>query len=128
MTYITGINLTVMMNDLQTWSQENFGDNKGIKHLGPLIGMQEELGELAHIALTKHQDIRTEEGFDRPDELGILPEHDALADILVYWLDYCWRIGIQDPEALVEKVLYQRVLKRDWNEHRKLQETDQPNK
>ncbi len=117
---ITGINLTVMMNDLQTWSQKNFGDNKGINHLGPLIGMQEELGELAHIALKKHQDIRRDEEFSKPDDLGILPEHDALADILVYWLDYCWRVGIQDPELLVEKVLYQRVLKRDWNKHRKI--------
>lgn len=107
--------LTEMMKDIQAWSTQNFGDNKGIHEFGPLVGMMEELGELSHAVLKKHQDIRHED-WQGVDYLGHTPAEDALADIFVYALDFAWRVGIQDPQQLLESVLYKQVLKRRWRE------------
>lgn len=109
--------LTEMMKDHEPWAREHFGNNNGLEYIGSMLGMAEEFGELCRVVLKRLQNIR-KEVWSGEDEFGITPEEDALADILIYWLDYCHRAGITNPQAIVETVLYQRVLKRKYDKPR----------
>lgn len=100
------------------WSQLNFGDQTSkatgvpLGSLAPLMGVAEELGELFHATLKRHQGIR---GFDN-DETFIAARNDAVADILVYLCDYASREGFSLLEALNET--WDRVVsKRNWKEN-----------
>lgn len=82
------------------WSKRNFGEQVS-KHNGevlgaraPLFGMFEELGELMHCHLKRHQGIR---GFDNPVFFET-KRRDAVADILVYAADFVARSGISLSE------------------------------
>lgn len=72
----------------------------------PLLGIAEEVGELAHAYLKQAQGIR-----------GTVAEHtaakqDAVGDILTYLADYCTREGF-DLQAILETV-WAQVQQRDW--------------
>jgi NTP pyrophosphatase (non-canonical NTP hydrolase) len=76
----------------------------------PLIGIQEELGELSHAHLKSEQGIR-----------GTAEEHheakrDAIGDILVYIAGYCEANGLQMGQCLERA--WEEVRQRDWNKNR----------
>lgn len=86
------------------WADRNFG-SEGDGTL-TLLGIQEELGELTHAHLKAKQGIRgtQEQHFDA--------KVDAVADIMLYLLDYCNRQGIDAYKALVQTA--HKVWQRDW--------------
>ena len=57
------------------WSVANFGSQRGLGCLAPLLGMCEEVGEL--------------ESAGTPED-----REDALGDILIFLMDYCYRAGV----------------------------------
>lgn len=57
------------------WSTANFGSQKGLGCLVPLMGMAEEVGEWYEANDHKDQD-------------------DALGDICIFLMDYCYRAGV----------------------------------
>jgi len=67
-----------LQQQIKEWSLDNFGDQKGINHLAPLIGIGEEIGELACEIASGNRD-------------GIA---DAISDIAIYFLDLCSRAGV----------------------------------
>jgi|JI9StandDraft_1071089.scaffolds.fasta_scaffold26938_9 NTP pyrophosphatase (non-canonical NTP hydrolase) len=68
--------LNELSQEIGKWSEENFGDNGmgEFKHCRPLMGITEEYGE--YIDATRMDDIR-----------------DALADMGIYCLDFCYQTG-----------------------------------
>lgn len=70
-----------------------------------LIGMMEELGELAHAYLKQKQNIRTGEDLRAKEE-------DAIGDILIFMCGYCSGRDISLFEAVNR--CWQEVKDRDW--------------
>jgi NTP pyrophosphatase (non-canonical NTP hydrolase) len=80
------INLAQLQQEVYAWSSRNFPN---ATTEDPMVGMFEELGELAHAYLKTKQGIR-----------GTKEEHhaamcDAVADLIVFFLDYSVRAGIK---------------------------------
>lgn len=75
----------------------------------PLIGMVEELGELAHAHLKGEQGVRL-----TPEEVHE-KKIDALGDVLVYMADYMNREGLSFYQA-IERA-WGEVRTRDWKEN-----------
>lgn len=98
------------LNELQQavgeWSRRNFPNNKPYH---PLLGLQEEIGELSHAHLKGEQGIR--EGAGDPGAL-IEKKMDAVGDIVIYLADYCSRNGI-DFEVAVS-LTWAVVRERNW--------------
>jgi hypothetical protein len=77
-----------VMKEQKAWSLHNFGPTTPENQSDPLIGVIEELGELAHAVLKKKQGIR-----------GTPEEHnaamfDAVGDMQIFLLDAMNRFGI----------------------------------
>jgi NTP pyrophosphatase (non-canonical NTP hydrolase) len=95
--------LSDMQREQSEWTAHNF-PNKKPHH--PLIGAMEELGELAHAHLKAEQGIR-----GTPEEHHAAKE-DAIADVIIYLLDYCNQNGIELEETLWR--VWEQVKQRDW--------------
>lgn len=91
---------------VKEWAEHNFGEQKPYR---PLLGVTEEVGELAHAQLKMEQGIR-----------GSVGEHiaeakDAVGDIIIYLADYCARSGF-DMQTIIEEV-WGKVSQRDWKKN-----------
>ena len=73
--------------EVAAWSKRNF---PGKQRWEPWLGMVEELGELSHAVLKRHQKIRVEE-----DHAGDI--YDACGDIVIYLFDYLEQNCEYDP-------------------------------
>lgn len=104
---MTPLTLKDLQNQVAHWSKKNFPNN--LPH-HPLLGCQEELGELAHAHLKMEQGIR-----GTPEEL-ILAKMDAVGDIIIYLADYCERNNL-NLEACVTST-WDVVKKRDWTKNK----------
>lgn len=91
------------------WAWRNFGDAEAIPPWQPLLGAVEEIGELAHAYLKRHQGIRVNEDHDEAIK-------DAIGDIVIYLMDFCNRQNL-DLELCVINA-WEEVKQRDWNKHR----------
>lgn len=105
---------TVMFDDLQRFSEEHGG---WIEHNFPdqlpwesLVGVVEELGELAHAHLKGHQSIRL-----TPEEVRA-KKQDAVGDILIYLDGYCRSEGFSMGECL--GLAWRDVRLRNWKVNR----------
>jgi len=76
--------------EVNAWSRENF--SRGISYQR-LLGIVEELGELAHHFLKREQSIR----MDEDHEMGIV---DAIGDIVIFLIGYCQLEGISICDAI----------------------------
>lgn len=101
--------LSQIQEEQRSWVAHNF---PGRHAWHPLLGVQEEVGELSHHFLKRAQNIRLNEDHNE----GI---KDAVADILIYLLDFCSAEGI-DLEHELNKV-WEKVRQRDWQANRSLQ-------
>lgn len=86
------------------WAEYNFKGKRS--PVFSLLGMVEEMGEIAHGMLKMYQGIR-----------GTKEEHlaavkDGVGDELVYLVDFCNQMGIDAEEALQE--VWSEVKQRDW--------------
>lgn len=91
-----------LQQEVREWADRNFPEAK--PHM-PLLGLTEEVGELAHAHLKLEQNIRMEE-----DHLA--GKFDAVGDVLVYLADYCGRNGIDMQDAIEHT--WGKVKQRDW--------------
>jgi hypothetical protein len=81
--------LPQIAKEVNKWSVLNFGvDNTK----NTILGMVEELGELAHAVLKGRQGIR-----HTPEEIAEM-ERDAIGDISIYLFDFCGRTGVSVPD------------------------------
>lgn len=108
------MSLREIQREIGEWSRRNFGDQvskstgQTLGSLAPLLGVPEELGELCHVVLKRHQGIR---GYD--DDAKYQAERDdALADILVYLCDFACRESV-DLESVLT-MTWNKVKSRDW--------------
>lgn len=85
------------------WVSHNFPDQPLHR---PLLGVVEEVGELAHAHLKQEQGIRLLEDHDAA-------ARDAVGDILIYLLHYCSLRG-WDLEGVLLDTWEGVVRKRDW--------------
>src|SRR5262245_9502961 len=102
------ISLGRLQKDHALWLEHNF---PGQKPHQPLLGLQEEVGELAHAHLKGEQGIRHD-----PEEIFRLKK-DAVGDIVIYLASYCTANSL-DLDACVYGA-WQEVKARDWQAHKK---------
>ena len=100
---MSDLTLRQLQKEQQPWVSHNF---PGREPYYPLLGVQEEVGELSHAHLKALQGIR-----------GTPEEHhaakiDAIGDIIIFLSDYATANGIDIQDA-VEKT-WAGVKKRDW--------------
>jgi NTP pyrophosphatase (non-canonical NTP hydrolase) len=94
--------LKQLQEELKPWQEYNFQARQAWE---PLVGLQEEVGELSHAFLKKHQGIRTNEDHNA----GMA---DAVGDVMVYLADFCNATGLEMQECL--DVAWKQVKYRDW--------------
>jgi NTP pyrophosphatase (non-canonical NTP hydrolase) len=92
----------INIKEIHEWIDHNFPNTRSIEQL---LGIQEELGELSHHFLKRHQNIRMNEDHDDGIE-------DAVGDIFIYLVHFCYRENI-DLEEAINKT-WNHVKKRDW--------------
>lgn len=98
------MNLKDLQKEQKEWADHNFGiDQPSWK---PLLGLQEEIGELSHAYLKRDQKIR---GNEVKHNANI---KDAIGDIVIYLADFCSRENI-NLEETIEKT-WSKVKKRNW--------------
>lgn len=91
--------------EVREWSNWNFGNQDPLL---PFLGVVEEVGELSHVILKEQQAIRV-----GGDKLAAFDAKvDAVADILIYLLDFCSRSSIDLESALLKT--WHDVKARDW--------------
>ncbi len=96
------ISIKAITRDIEVWNRRNFPD---AQRWEPLVGIQEEVGELAHAFLKQHQGIRVEQ-----DHYGNMV--DAIGDIFIFMANFCWQNGIDMEEAIYHT--WMQVGQRDW--------------
>lgn len=97
------MNFQELQDGVKEWANHNFPKTKPYY---PLLGVQEEVGELSHVYLKREQKIR-----------GTYDEHtegicDAVGDIVVFLADFCNRNGINLNNCV--KSAWQEASQRDW--------------
>jgi NTP pyrophosphatase (non-canonical NTP hydrolase) len=97
--------ITDLQEEHREWLAHNFPNQQD--HDG-LLGIIEEVGELAHAHLKHQQGIRSSS--DRM--VSNIKKVDALGDIFIYMMSYCNTNGL-DLEACI-KVAWDEVKNRDW--------------
>ena len=96
------LTLRELQKEQTIWVRRNF---PGRKNYHPLLGVVEELGELAHAHLKTEQSIRMGEDHRAKTE-------DAVGDLVIYLADYCSANDL-DFQECVQKT-WEEVKKRDW--------------
>lgn len=108
--------LAQIQQEIGAWAQYQFGPNLSkddssplwnhpLGSLAPLLGIVEEVGELCHAIVYRHQG----RGYANVQEHRAAKE-DALADLLVFMCDYGNREGIDLTSALNK--VWEKVSKR----------------
>lgn len=95
--------LRKIQDEQRPWLKHNFGNRR--PPWMPLLGVMEEVGELAHSYLKQAQGIRTGEDH-------VEGAKDAVADIVIFLADFCSAVGF-DMESIVQDT-WDRVKTRDW--------------
>lgn len=93
--------------EIGKWSRINFPGNKNYH---PLLGLTEEVGELAHAHLKMEQGIRG--NFAELTEKKM----DAVGDIVIYLIDYCERNGLNFADCVMRT--WDEVKQRDWQKNK----------
>jgi NTP pyrophosphatase (non-canonical NTP hydrolase) len=98
---------SLRQKELSAWQDENFGIHFADHDKDMILGMMEELGELAHFKLKGIQGIR-----------GVTPEiarekiKDAFVDCVIFGVQLMTDLKIDAEEAFTE--ISTEVMKRDW--------------
>lgn len=97
------LTLKQLQDEHRTWCVYNFGP---LNAEFAMLGMQEELGELAHSVLKQKQNIR---GTSEQHEAA---GKDAIGDLLVYLVNFASARG-WDVQEIIQQV-WDEVKVRDW--------------
>lgn len=95
--------------EISEWANRNFKDR--LPHQ-PLLGIIEEVGELAHAHL------KTEQGIRGTVEQHKLNKVDAVGDIFIYLADYCTLNNISLEIAIHDT--WEKVKQRDWKKNKEI--------
>lgn len=106
------MDLTVLQTEAREWQKKNFGLDRPAHW--PLIGVVEELGELAHAHLKREQGIRLNEDH-------IAKAKDAVGDIVVFLADYCTAMDFDFGQVVSD--VWTEVKERDYTNERKTGKT-----
>lgn len=90
------IEFAELVDDVGTWSEQNFG---GQPAKYPLIGSGEELGELITSVLKIAQGIDDAEKYQERGTVGPDAEKDAIGDVVIYLADYAYRNHLRVMET-----------------------------
>lgn len=109
------MDINQIQKDLWEWERTHFP--MAIGHPEQFVlGMAEEVGEVAHMVLKSIQKIREgKEGLTEEVKLQIV---DGVYDTLVFGLQLLSELGVEFEPGFSE-LIYKEILKRDWNEFRK---------
>ena len=101
--------LATLQTEHLEWVTKNFPHQ--MPHQ-PLLGLAEEVGELAHAHLKSEQGIRGYDGLtsDEYRDEAI----DAIGDIVIYLASYCNSVGIDLADAV--DLTCDKVSKRNWQQ------------
>ena len=97
------MNLYELQAEHMAWLEHNFPNQQSHD---PLLGLVEEVGELAHAHLKASQSIR---GTPQEHQAAAI---DAIGDIVIYLASYCNTNGYDLEEAVVHT--WYKVKQRDW--------------
>ena len=89
--------------DHSVWQTRNFGK---MPTEDSILGIVEEIGELAHHLLKKKQKVRG------TPEFHDMKMKDAIGDIIVFLMGFCTGMGWDIEDILIE--VWSEVSKRDW--------------
>lgn len=120
------LDVDAFQNDVVDWARLNFGQaipesgwgtlERGgeakLDPIDPLLGMLEELGELAHTVLKSRQQIR--EAGTNGDAFVRLAMEDAVGDLFVFAANFCAQNGIRLERAVIDT--WAKVRERDWRQ------------
>lgn len=98
--------LLKFQRDQKAWSYRNFGRGKAYRSL---LGLVEEVGELAHAHLKGEQRIRGSKNEN------FLKAVDAVGDVIIYLTDYCNRRGLSIEACL--DMAWSEVRLRNWKKY-----------
>jgi NTP pyrophosphatase (non-canonical NTP hydrolase) len=98
------IDIRSITKEIKVWNKRNF---PAAQPWEPLLGVQEEVGELSHAFLKQHQNIRNEENH-------FADMVDAVGDIFIFLANFCWQNDIDMQDAIISTWL--KVRQRDWTE------------
>jgi NTP pyrophosphatase (non-canonical NTP hydrolase) len=101
--YRIRFNFANLQAEQYTWSQHNFPNQKQYQ---PVLGVVEEVGELAHHILKMEQGIRGEK------TEHIKQMQDAIGDITIYLANVCNAYGFDYQKIMVDT--WNIVKQRDW--------------
>ena len=108
-----------LQKEHKEWADRNFPNNK--PHT-PLLGLMEELGEMADVVLATsivgriaHSHLKAEQGIRGSKEQHAAKIKDAIGDMLVFLCNYCTR-NDYDLQEIIEEV-WAEVKQRDWNKN-----------
>jgi NTP pyrophosphatase (non-canonical NTP hydrolase) len=102
------LTLRQLQAEVWVWSRYNFGDVPRQPSWAVLLGVGEEVGELARAHLKQVQGIR---GYDNTNFAQFRKE-DAIGDAIIFLADYCAREGL-DLQRAVE-LTWAKVSQRNW--------------
>lgn len=98
------MDLRQLQEEVRIWTGHNFPNALPWE---PLLGVQEEAGEIAHAFLKRHQQVRTGEShFDKMV--------DAVGDLVIFLTHFCTLNGISLPAAI--ESTWAEVKQRDWKQ------------
>ena len=116
--------IRTLQTAVAAWSLETFGNNENNRSkvtghpmgsLNDFFGLVEEVGELARTIICSNQGRK---GYDDPAK-RLADRKDAVADIMIFLMNFCEREGIDLEETVYEtwtKIVSKRTLK-NWEEH-----------
>lgn len=106
------MSIKTLQQEQKQWAEYNFPKKPNWNMMlgtGALLGIIEEVGELAHAHLKEAQGIRGDQTKHQA------AAKDALGDIFIYMLDYMSSRG-WDAERIIEET-WMEVKKRDWRKN-----------
>jgi NTP pyrophosphatase (non-canonical NTP hydrolase) len=104
---VVEITLSQLQSEHNAWIDKNFPDEE-LEDC--IMGMVEEVGELAHHYLKRKQDIRGDQALHYSEML------DALADMVIFGAGAASKLGVDYGDLVT--ITWQRVQKRDWTKDR----------
>lgn len=96
------LDLHQLQQEVGRWASSNF---PGKEPIVTLLGVGEEMGELYHAFLKRHQGIRLDE--DHTANIA-----DAVGDIVIFLANFCAEEGISLDDCVNDA--WEEVKKRDW--------------
>lgn len=101
--------LDLVQRECSVWQAKNFPASRE-KPVHPLLGIVEEVGELAHSFLKCEQGIR---GTPEQHEAD---QKDAVGDMLIFLMDFCTQKGWKVSDVL--RKTWDEVKLRDWTKNK----------